>query len=212
MLGLLPYFNSAKGGDAKPMLADDRGLLVQQQAGRWYHLAKQGLVFSGSMAATGVVPPIYSSTSQVFGIWNPTGSGVNGILIGVRASYVDTTGATGGYCLAVSKNAGSGLATGNISAFTESVPERGLIGSGAGGNRIRFTASAATVVAPTIYRQLGINQTVLTAADTANGFFAFKEEFDGDVVLAPNTALWLCGNIATLAKLAASIVWAEVPV
>lgn len=213
MWNLFPFWNPNKGGEGKPTLSDERALLTQAMCGRWYHLAKQGKVFNGNAAAAGVVPPIYSATAQVFGLWNPAGSGVNAVLINISASYVDTTGAAGGYCLAVNKNIGSATATGSISAFTEGTPERGLIGqnAGIGGNIVRFTPSAATTVAPTILKQLGINHLVLTAADTGNTTFGFSKDFDGEVVVGPGTAIWLCGNIATTSKWAPSITWAELP-
>lgn len=205
----LPFFNTFKGGEVSPLLSDERAQLVQQINGRWYHASKQGKLFIGNSAAGGSVLPIFSNTAQVFGLWNPAGSGVNGILVGLRGTYVSTTGAAGGYCLGLTRNAGSALATGGISAFTETAPERGLLGSNVGGNKIRFTASAATVLAPVIGRQLGQNQLVITATDATSPAYTFKEDFDGDVVLAPNTAIWLAGNIATLATYASSIMWVE---
>ena len=212
MLGLLPYWNSAKGGETRPALSDERGLLMQQLGPKYYHLAKQGMVFTGNSAAGGSVLPIFSNTAQVFGIWNPAGSGVNACIINVRGTYVSTTGAAGGYVLAVCKNAGSAIATGGISVFTQGTPERGIVGSGLGGNKVLFTPSAATVIAPVILRQLGISQTVLTATDATNLWSAFKEDYDGDLVVAPNTAVFLAGNIATLCTIASSITWAEIPV
>lgn len=206
----LPFFNSSRN-EASPMLSDERGVLTQQACGKWYHLAKQGRVFTGNAAAAGAVLPIYTATAQVFGIWNPAGSNVNAVLISLRGTYVDTTGAAGGYCLAVNKNIGGQLATGAISAFTEGTPERGLVGatSGSGGNKVRFAPGAATTIAPTLLRQLGINQLVTTAAEDEQVTFAFKEDFDGDLVVGPGTAVWVCGNIATLSKWACSLTWAE---
>lgn len=212
MFGMLPFFNAQKGGERKPTLSDEGTLLVQQSAGRWYHLAKQGRVFTGNSAAAGSVLPIYSATAQVFGLWNKAGSGVNAVLCNLAASYVDTTGAASGFVLAVVKDAGSATATGGISAFTAGTPERGLIGSGSGGNLVAFTPSAATVPAPTILRHLGVNQLVLTAATTGATTFGFNVDFDGDLVVAPGTAIFLAGNIAPLSKWAASVTWAEVSV
>ena len=211
MFGLLPYFNGSKA-EAKPVLSDDRALLTQPHGGKWAHLAKQGRVFTGNSAAAGSVLPIFSNTAQVFGLWNKASSGVNCVLINVASSYVSTTGAAGGYVLGVMKDAGSGLATGAISAFTAGTPERGLVGSGLGGNKVAFTPSAATVVAPTILRHLGIGQLVITAADATNTTFAFNKDFDGDLIIAPGNAVFLAGNIATLTIWAASITWAEVDV
>src|SRR4051812_46591065 len=86
----------------------------------YYNLVKQGRVFHGNIAAAGVVLPIYSNTTQQVGLWNPVGSGVDLILFKIALTYIDTTGAAGGYVLAQLTNApaaiGSGLA---ITAFTE---------------------------------------------------------------------------------------------
>jgi len=203
-----PFFSTRKGAASTPMLADDGGLLTAPTGGKWSHLAKQGRVFTGNSAAAGSVLPIYSGTGQVFGLWNPAGSGVNGLIIRVTMTLVDTTGAAGGFVWGVMKNAGSALATGGISAFTEGTPENGLIGL-AGGNKIRFTPSAATVIAPTILRHTGINQLVLTPATTGAPGFAMVAEYDGDFILPPNFAIFLAGNIATLSKWAPSVIWAE---
>lgn len=212
MFSNLPFFNANKGAEAKPMLSDERALLTQSYGGKWYNAAKQGRVFTGNAAAAGSVLPIFSNTAQVFGIWNPANSGVNAVFINLAATYVSTTGAAGGFVLGVMKDAGSSKATGGISAFTEGTPERGLIGGQRGGNRVLFTPSAATVIAPTILRHLGINQLVLTAADTANTTFGYYRDFDGDLVVGPNHAVFLAGNIATLSIWAASLTWAEEPI
>lgn len=209
----LPFFNSIRGDEAKPMLADNRGVLVQSANSDLAHAAKSGKVFTGSAAAAGSVLPIFSNTAQVFGLWNPAGSGVDAFITSIAASYVDTTGAAGGFVLGIVKNAGSATATGAaVSAFTEGTPEPGIAGSRLGGNKVRFTPSAATVTAPSILRHLGIGQLVLTASDATNGIFHFYRDFRGDLAIAPNTAVFLCGNIATLSKWAASITWVEEPV
>jgi hypothetical protein len=176
-----------------------------------YKAAKEGRLFVGNAAAAGAVLPIFSNTAQVFGLWNPSGSKVNGIICDVAATYVSTTGAAGGYVIGIMKNAGAGLATGGISAWTDGVPERGLSGEGSGGNTIRFTPSAATVIAPTILRHLGWNQLVTTAADATTVPWQFYREFHGDLILPPNAAIFLAGNIATLSVWAASIKWFEEP-
>lgn len=212
MFGQLPFFSGRKGGNTHPALGDERGLLTQHAAPKHYHLAKHGMLFSGSSAATGLVLPIFSNTAQLFGVWNPAGSGVNVSLLSIAASYVDTTGAAGGFALAINKNIGSALATGGISAFTEATPDKGIVGMGAqGGSRVRFTASAATTIAPVLWKQLGINQLVLTATDATNGLLHFYREFDGDTNFGPGNAVWMCGNIATLSKWAVTWTWAEIP-
>ncbi len=183
--------------------------------GKFYDDAKAGRLFSGSSAASGLVLPIYSATAQLFGFWNQANSGVNLEVLRVRATYVDTTGAAGGFVWGLMRNAGSNVATAApISAFTDTVPERGIIGAATGGNKVRFTGSACTVTTGlmVIGRQLGNNELVLTATDATNGIFTFKEDYDGDFVVAPGNAIFLCGNISTLSKWAVSVVWSEQPI
>ncbi|OFW37648.1 MAG: hypothetical protein A3J29_06135 [Acidobacteria bacterium RIFCSPLOWO2_12_FULL_67_14b] len=208
----LPWFNRAKGGDAAPQLSDEGALLTQGVGGVSYHAARQRKVFTAPMAAAGGVLPIFSNTAQIFGLWNPAGSGVIANILELAMSFVDTTGAAGGYVLAVVKNAGAALATGgNISAFTDlTVYEALATGNAASGNKCRVS-SAATVTAPVILRHLGLNQLVLTAADATGLQWKNTSRFDGDVLVAPNTALFVAGNIATLSKWACSVTWQEEP-
>lgn len=175
----------------------------------WSPDVQAGRVFSATSAAAGVVLPIYSNTAQIVGLWNPGNSGVNCFIISVALTYVDTTGAATGFVLGINKSIGSSLATGGISAFTAAAPDRAL--GGTGGNRVLCTTSAATTIAPTLWRSLGINQLVLTATDTATPPDRYRA-FDGDCVVPPNNAIWLGGNIAQLSKWVATICWSERPV
>jgi hypothetical protein len=182
--------------------------------GRRYDDAKAGRIFTGSSAATGIVLPIFSATAQVFGLWNPVNSGVTCEMISVRGTYVDTTGAAGGFTWGLLRNCGMSVATAApISAFTETVPEKSIMGTAGAANRVRFTGSAATVTTAlmVVGRQLGVNELVLTATDATNGLLHFKDDYDGEFNVAPGHAIFLCGNIATLSKWAVSVVWAEQP-
>lgn len=180
--------------------------------GDWGDAAREGRLFTGNSAAAGIVLPIYSATAQLFGWWNQSHSGVNMILVDISLTYVDTTGAAGGYCLGLLRNAGSNMGTAApISAFTDTTAERGTMGTATGGNRVKFTGSAATVTTAlmVIGRQLGVSQTVLTAADATNIVAHTSRRFSGEVQLAPGNAMFLCGNIATLSKWAVTATWVE---
>ncbi len=208
------YANANKGSPVAPTLSDERAVLTQQYSGRWYHASKQGRVFTGNSAAAGSVVINFDATAQVFGLWNPAGSGVNGVLISLRGTYKSVSpGAAGGYVWGITRNAGATIAAGGITVFTETSPERGLLGSLVGGNKIRFTASAATVIVPTAFVPIGVNQLVLTNTDATNLFnTAFQVNYDGDFILTPNTAIWFAGNISLLSAVATSVTWAEEPI
>lgn len=177
-------------------------------------LAAEGKIFTGVSAAAGQVLPIFSATAQKFGIWNPAGSGVLAEIMGVRLTYVQTTQAAGGFVLALLTAAPANLATAaRITAFTETAGSlrNNFMADGKATAKVLFTPSAATVTAPIIGRHLGINQDVAPA--TAAVTFArggVGEDFpDGEVMLAPGNALFICGNIATLVTLACGITWGE---
>jgi hypothetical protein len=176
-----------------------------------YNLVKQGRVFHGNVAAAGVVLPIFSNTTQQLGLWNPVGSGVDIILMRIALTYVDTTGAAGGYVLAQLTNAPAAIGTGlAITAFTETAAIPAYNG-GSYQPLAKFgQGSTLTVTAPTVKRHLSLSQNAFTAAGTGQMAFENAIEFDGDEVLTPGTAVFVAGNIATLAKWTGSLTWAEV--
>ena len=207
----LPFKNSTKGTPAAPVITDERAQTVQQTNGQWYQAAREGRLFIGNDAAAGQVLPIYSATAAKFVLWNPAGSGVNLNLVRFAANYVDTTGAATGFTIGIMKNAGSALATGGVSVFTDAVPERAPYGGQTGGNKVRF-ALTATIIAPTILYQMGENQLVLTATDATTAHFVFRHDFNGEMVIAPNNLISFGGNIAQLGKWASSVMWTEEPI
>lgn len=177
-----------------------------------YNLTKAGKVFTGNIAAAGVVLPIYSNTTQQVGLWNPAGSTVDVILLRIALTYHSVTGAAGGYVLGYTTSAPAVVATGaSISVFTETAAANMYIGDG-GSAQAKFAQGATITVAsaPAILMSLSLNQTVLTAATTSNMQWTSQTDFAGEVVVTPGSAIWLAGNIATLTKWSGSLTWAEV--
>jgi hypothetical protein len=176
----------------------------------YYGLVRQGKVFHGNVAAAGVVLPIFSATTQTLGLWNPVGSGKDLILLNIALTYVDTTGAAGGYVLAQLTNAPAAIGTGlAITAFTETAAIPAYNGA-AQSSVAKFGQGATlTVTAPTVKRHLGLSQNAFTAAGTGQMAFVNRIDFSGEEVLAPGTAVFVAGNIATLAKWSGSLTWAE---
>ena len=179
----------------------------------WYGLAKAGRVFTGNIAAAGVVLPIYSNNTQQVGLWNPVGNTVDLVVKSINLTYVQTTGAAGGYVIGQLTNAPAAVGTGlSISAFTETAAVSDYPGGGYASVAKFGQGSTLTVVGSsvTIKRHLGLNQNAFTAAGTGQMPYESVLSFDGDLVVTPGTAIFLCGNIATLATLSGSITWAEV--
>jgi hypothetical protein len=212
MYGSLPYFDGSKG-DAKPALSSERGLLTQQAQSQLFHASRQRKVFTTSMAAAGAVLPIFSGTTQQFGLFNPMGSGRFCNIIEIGMTYVDTTGAAGGYVLALVKDAGGGKATGgNLTSYTKLSVWDAISDGNEASDYKAFGLTAFGCTAPVIYRHLGQNQLVTTAADATTVPWTARHRFDGDVGIRPGTVLCVAGNIATLTKWAVSITWSEEPI
>ena len=178
-----------------------------------YNLARQGKLFTGNIAAAGVILPIYSNNTQQVGLWNPAGSNVDLVLMKIALTLVYTTGAAGGYVLGQLTGLGAAVATGsNITAFTETTPVSAY--AGAGFTSVAKFGQGATITvvgsAVTILRHLGLNQLVLTPATTGATGYEMEIDFSGEVVVTPGQAIFLAGNIANLSKWAGSLSWAEV--
>lgn len=177
-----------------------------------YDIAQEGRIFTGNIAAAGVVLPIYSNTTQQCGLWNPVGTNVDVVLIKLALTLVDTTGAATGFVLGYLSNAPAAVGTGlAITAFTETTPVSNYPGGGYAAKAKFGQGATLTVTGPGIKRHLGLNQLVLTPATTGAMQWSAEWRFEGDEVLTPGTAIFLAGNIAQLAKWTGSIVWAEIP-
>ena len=175
--------------------------------------------FIGSTTYAGIAIPAYNATAQVFGLWNPEGSGVNVILVRLNLG-VATTGTTAVSALGLSAvyNTGGSLtgSGGPITAFAQTASSPGLIGDAAGaagGSRARFTLSATTI-APTFVYDLGLATTAgtatMTAAAPSVNWSAF--DFTGVVGVAPGTYIGLGGSAAPGSTFQASLEWMEIPV
>jgi hypothetical protein len=188
-----------------------RQALVSQLHGKHYTKTKAGNLFVGNTAVAGAVVPIYSNTTQQYGVFNPLGSGVDIVPVQLNMAYIDTTGAAGAFCLGYVKNCGAGIATGSpgITAATTVAPINLRLDGPV--SKAVFMSAAVTTAAPSLLFDLGINQLVTTATDATNAFFQGKYEFDGTLVVPQGTAIFFAGHIAVLIKLAFSLIWEEVP-
>lgn len=178
-------------------------------------LALEGRVYRGNAAVAGFVIPIYSNNTQQFGLWNKAGSDKIAEIFEVGlGSYVDTTGAAGGYVLGILKNAPAQLGTGtDMTAFTETTPENALPGYVVT-NKVKFGQGATlTIVGASVvvWKHLNLVQDAFAATAAVSqaqekGVVKFP---DRTMWLPPGCAVFLAGNIATLAKYAPTITWAE---
>lgn len=182
-------------------------VLIAQLHGKWYTHTYRGNIFHGKTAAAGVNIPATAGTAQVFGIWNPSGSGVNVELIAAYYGWVSTTGtpANLGYDI----NSPANPLT--VTAITLGTPANALMSAGKA-SKVYFTPSAATTVASTLLGTNGMSQITTTGATTTVAPFTLSEVFEGTLIITPGTAIWCSGTVAPATKFDIRWVWAEIPV
>lgn len=175
---------------------------------RYYADVAAGGVFIGSTAAAGTATPAAGGTAMTFGLWN-TSPTTRAVLLGFAAQYVSGTITVAGFGLSLIPQAGYAIATGGpISAFTNGTPTNALVGAGQA-SAMRFTPSAATVVAPTNFLFLGTGHEIATAGPGMNNGFV---DLGGSVVLNPGAAAFVTSTIAQTGVFALTLVWNEISI
>lgn len=184
--------------------------LVSQLHGKWYTQTYRGNVFHGRTLAAGVNIPATAGTAQVFGIWNPYGSGVNVELMYAYYGWVSTTGtpANIGYDYLIQATPLT------VTAFTVTAPGsvNGMMGAGRANSRVLFTGTAATTSATSYLGTNGMSQITTTGATTTAAPFQLLEAFEGSIIIPPGAALFPSGTVAPGTKFDIRWVWVEVPV
>ncbi len=195
--------------------ADNSGALVTVPLhGQHYEAARRGQAFFASSADDGIALITTATTGGHPTLWNPSGSGVNLSIIRLELAWASGTQAPGQLEWNVIQNAGSSHATGaSIVTATKVDASPCLVGSGAASKAIWSPTTNSFLVAPPFLRSTGI--ALATAVVTAAGIGAvqLKADYDGDFVIAPDTAIALtAGNATTTALFVVTITWEEIPV
>ncbi len=176
-------------------------------------IAQQALAgngFIGSTAIAGVAIPLTTATAQVFGLWNPAGSGVK-VVLDKLLMGIATLGTNIVASLAWSflPNAGAtiGAAGAPITAFTDTTIRNMIVGAG-NSSKVRFTGSAATTIAATHLQSISLSSTTGTPTDATPPLFF---DHDGSLIIPPNVAIFLVGSVAPGSTYTTTLTWAEIP-
>ncbi len=177
-------------------------------SGYFQQLALNGQCFIGSTTNAGVAIPAYNATAQVFGLWNPQGSGVNLVLNKLSLAVATLgTNAVSAIGLSYLLSTGSQIASGSpISAFTGTTPFNALLGVGAA-PKGRVTLSATTT-APAFLMSLGMAQNATTTQPVAEQAYTF--DFNGSLIIPQGVYVGLGGSAAPGSTYQVSLSWAEV--
>jgi hypothetical protein len=167
-----------------------------------------GKGFFGSTAAAGVAIPLTTATAQVFGMWNPPGSGVvavfDKLLLGIATLGTNIVAALN---WSVHLNV-QAIATGSaLTALTETTIRNSILGRGAV-SKVKFTGSAATTTAATQLLPVGITSTTGTPTNSSPMMVL---EHDGVIMVPEATAIFLVGSAAPGSTYQIGLSWAEIP-
>lgn len=191
--------------------------VATQLHGKYYTQAYRGNVYVGTTLIAGVIPPISTTTTHTFALWNPAGSNKNCVPIKLYAGNLnDVTAAPGHIIYQYKLNVGSSVASGGpISTFTSAASTNTNLGSG-NTSVARFAALAGAVVidvAATFLKTSGINQlTTSTTSSTTQTQWTCAEDFDGTIIVPPNCLFLVSSNTTAANKFDFGLVWEEVPV
>ena len=178
--------------------------------GTYYKSTAAARLFTGVSASGGIALIVPATTGGHPTLWNPSDSGRLLSIVRLELSYVSGNNAPGALEWAYVTGAGSSVATGAPIATATLVAPVGILGDGAT-NLGRWSPTTNTfTAAPVFFRGIGYGLKSGTAAAVTNGEQIIVR-YDGDLVLAPGSALSLCSQAATTTALfQVGVVWEEI--
>ena len=184
-------------------------LLVSELTPQYYTLLKNGKVFSAG--GTGLNPSAFSggaAGTPLLGLYNPSGSGVDLVLLQSRTSVRTTgTAAAAGFGLNFFAVNQGGVAVTGTQTASRSMYSQSAVGSNgyAMVNVANTGALASTLIAPS----LSIGNVSATAGLNPG---LFVDNIAGAIVVAPGCYLALGAALAlTGGLLDVALIWAELP-
>lgn len=173
--------------------------------GKYYELVREGVVFIGQTAVTGVAPGTAIGTTAAAALYNPVGSGKNIVLLQTTLGYVSGTLGAGvvSYCL--NTNLVAAAVTGTAMAHRNA-----FAGSAATAAASALT-TATLPAAPQPVRSFCSLQASL--ASTAVAPWQVMDDVDGALILKPGATVSLQATAATGSSplVVYSFMWAELP-
>jgi hypothetical protein len=187
--------------------------LVQQYNGKYTKSMIDGRVFFGTNAVAGLALITTATTGGHPTLWNPSGSGVNLSIISLELSQIDGTNAVGSLGWYKTANAGSAIGTGApVATFTNVAPTPALVGGTATSKALWSPTTNTFVAAPVFHLNIGLNLFPVTVSTALTGVI-YRINYDGELGIAPSTALSICSIAATTtSKFICKVVWEEIPV
>jgi hypothetical protein len=198
--------------DAADRTSRDGGKVVTGLHGTYYEQASRGKLYTGVSASAGIALIAPATGGGHPTLWNPQGSGVNVSVVSLELSWVSGNNAPGAIEWAYVLATGSTHATGAPIATATLVAPVGVLGGSVEGKAKWSPATNTFPAAPVFLRPTGIS--LFTGiGTTAVAPFVLRADYNGDLVIAPSTAICLCTQMATTtAVFQVAVTWEEIPV
>ena len=196
----LPF--SARRGSGIPVLDDDEQQLVDGLHGRHFHAANNGRLFLANSATGGIALIVAATTGGHPTLFNPKGSGRTLSIRRLNLGYVSGANAPGSLAWNIVENAGADIGPAGAAILTAT--RVAVVSAKAGGavdSKAYWSPTTNTfTAAPVYYRPVGLSLFTGVAA-TAVAPFSLFEDYDGDLLITPGTALCLVTVQATTTSL-----------
>jgi hypothetical protein len=198
-------------------------LVVTELHGRFYEQASRNALYSAGMTVTSISNATFTSATTgvtatpIIGLWNPTTSGVNLVVLQATLSVV----------LTALQNTGGGpyiwmysLGNSAISTGITPINRKTLLASGS--NARAFAGTALTGMTGTLALLTGSAlgggnlyniASLSTAAGFSTTFNGSVENLDGSIIVPPGGVVALMATTTPVGHSASSgIIWEEIPV
>jgi hypothetical protein len=187
------------------------GTSVGHIHGKYYEASLRGNVFMAYTVIAGVALPTAAATlNSKFTLHNPAGSGKNVELISFTMGIDSATMVVNGVGLAIQRNltTTSGVPTTTTSLVSSSLGPVGTATTVAYSQATLTNVAipgvtAATAVPIPFYNMFSFGAT------TGPGIFDATHNFDGRVILGPDTLVAACTTVAPATAAFCGIIWAE---
>ena len=210
-VGLRNDQDGLTGNDADRTMRDG-AKVVSLAHGKYLDTNIRARLYTGVSAVGGIALIAPATGGGHPTLWNPSDSMRYLSVVRLALSWVSGNNAPGAIEWAYTLNTGAAIATAApIPTFTRVAPT-GVLGGALDNKGVWSPTTNTFTAAPTFLRPTGLSLFTGVAA-TAVAPFALRADYDGDLVIAPGTALSLCTQAATTTALfQVAITWEELPV
>lgn len=186
-------------------------LMMSQVHGKYYNLAAAGKLFIASTVIAGVALPVAAATlNSKFTLHNPMGSGVNVVPVHFAMGIDSATTVVNGIGMAIQRNL---TTTSGIPTTTTSLVSSRLGPTGTASGVVYSQATLTNVAIPgvTVATAVPIPLYPLFSfgAVTAPTIDPCNHDFNGRVILEPDSLGAFCTTVAAATAAFCGVIWAE---